>query len=137
MARQGWKPGSVPLPRTPCLTTMPLPPDWQGRGFALVMLAESGFLLFLLPTLHQSLPSERSLSRSVGQAAQHRSDFLMENFLGWDQCRRTSGFSRKSSQDLAAEGSRQFPGWDCHLARQDGVMLRFLALLKPKMLAQG
>lgn len=61
----------------------------------------------------------------------------MENFPGWDQHRRTSGFSRKPSQDLAAEGRRQFPGWDGCLARQDGVMLRFLALLKSEMLAQG
>ena len=60
-----------------------------------------------------------------------------KTFLVGINSRRTSGFSRKSSQDLAAERSRQFPGWDCRLARQDGVMLRFLALLKPKMLAQG
>lgn len=38
-----------------------------------------------MPALHQSLPSDRSWSRSVGQAAQHCSDLLMENFLGWDQ----------------------------------------------------
>lgn len=49
---------------------------------------------------------------------------------------RTSGFSRKLSQDLAAEGRRQFPGWDRCLARQ-GVMLRFLALPKLEMLVQG
>lgn len=74
------------------------------------MLAESGFLLFLLPTLHQSLPSERSLSRSVGQAAPCSSRLpSWKTFLVLDHAGRTSGFSRKSSQDLAA--GKQAVSW--------------------------
>lgn len=37
------------------------------------------------PRPHQSLPNDRFWSGAAGPAAQHHSDLLMENFLGWDQ----------------------------------------------------
>ena len=100
-----------------------------------MMLAESGFLLF--PPSTSPCPVRGLHQGQLGKQLSIAQTSSWKTFLVGINSRRTSGFSRKSSQDLAAERSRQFPGWDCHLAWQDGVMLRFLALLKPKMLAQG
>lgn len=60
----------------------------------------------------------------------------MENFFSWDP--QQEGFRvLEEAQPGPGCRRRQLPGWDCCLARQDRVMLRFLALSKPQMFAQG
>lgn len=74
------------------------------------------------PRPYQALPNDRFWSGAARPAAQHRSDLnSWKTFLVGINRGRTSGFSRKASQDPASEGRRQSSGWDCYLAQQDGV----------------
>lgn len=62
-------------------------------------------------------PGQGQLGKQLSMAQ----TFSWKTFLVRINSGRTSGLSRKPSQDLDAEGRRQFPGWNCCLAQQDGV----------------